>query len=146
VNFAEQLAYWYLRLNGFFPLTNFVLHRHDDYDPHSSDADIVAVRFPHVYEPIGGQSDDWDPKFRDWDLTLTEETIGLIVEVKSGRERPTNDQQSRMEYAVGRLGMFTREESVNVAGALCGNSTIRKNGFTVAKLFKVRRPTHPDSV
>ena len=26
MNFAEQLVYWYLRLNGFFPITNFVLH------------------------------------------------------------------------------------------------------------------------
>jgi hypothetical protein len=46
VNFSEQLAYWYLRLNGFFPLTNFVLHHHGTGERHSSDADIVAVRFP----------------------------------------------------------------------------------------------------
>ncbi len=26
MNYAETLAYWYLRLNGFFPLKNFVLH------------------------------------------------------------------------------------------------------------------------
>jgi hypothetical protein len=28
MNSSEELAYWYLRLNGFFPLTNFVIHRH----------------------------------------------------------------------------------------------------------------------
>ena len=27
MNFAEQLVYWYLRLNGYFPITNFVLHQ-----------------------------------------------------------------------------------------------------------------------
>jgi hypothetical protein len=26
MNSSEELAYWYLRLNGFFPLTNFVVH------------------------------------------------------------------------------------------------------------------------
>ncbi len=26
MNYGETLAYWYLRLNGFFPLRNFVLH------------------------------------------------------------------------------------------------------------------------
>ena len=29
MNFGESLAYWYFRLNGFIPLTNFVLHRPD---------------------------------------------------------------------------------------------------------------------
>lgn len=28
MNSSEELAYWYHRLNGFFPLTNFVVHRH----------------------------------------------------------------------------------------------------------------------
>ena len=31
MNFAEELVYWYLRLNGFFPITNFVLHRDEGY-------------------------------------------------------------------------------------------------------------------
>lgn len=27
MNYGETLAYWYLRLNGFFLLNNFVVHR-----------------------------------------------------------------------------------------------------------------------
>lgn len=26
-NYGEAWAYWYLRLNGFFPLDNFVVHK-----------------------------------------------------------------------------------------------------------------------
>lgn len=29
MNFGEELAYWYLRLNGSFPRINFVYHKHD---------------------------------------------------------------------------------------------------------------------
>jgi hypothetical protein len=79
---------------------------------------------------VGEKRDDWDT-FRDWDLTLADETIGLTVEGKSGEARPTNVRLLRMEDAIGRLGMFTREESGRVANALRGDSTIRQNGFTV---------------
>jgi hypothetical protein len=58
MNFAEQLVYWYLRLNGFFPITNFVLHHGAEH--RTSDADLVAVRFPYVSEDIGGAPTDWE--------------------------------------------------------------------------------------
>lgn len=83
MNFSEQLAYWYLRLNGFFPLSNFVLHH--DAKHRTSDADLLAVRFPYVSEDVGGQARDWDPRFMaDWGIDLAGRTVGLIVEVKSG--------------------------------------------------------------
>jgi hypothetical protein len=49
MNYGEELAYWYLRLNGFFPISNFVVHRSLDV-PNTSDVDVVAVRPPHVFE------------------------------------------------------------------------------------------------
>jgi hypothetical protein len=83
MNFAEQLADWYLRLNGFIPLTNFVLH--DDVTPAeagaadgpdrhlTSDADLIAVRFPHVSERIGGNPHDWDRRhFDQWGVDYAE--------------------------------------------------------------------------
>lgn len=47
-NYGEELAYWYLRLNGFFPITDFVFHT----IPYYADADILAVRPPNVREEI----------------------------------------------------------------------------------------------
>ena len=64
MNFGESLAYWYFRLNGFIPMSNVVLHEYDEDRKHNADADMIAVRFPFVYEEIGGQRDDWDnPRF-----------------------------------------------------------------------------------
>jgi hypothetical protein len=73
MNFSESLTYWYLRLNGFFPLSNFVLHRRNIEDRPSADTDLLAIRFPHVFEQIGGQQDDWDQQqFAGWGLRLDE--------------------------------------------------------------------------
>ncbi len=91
MNYGETLTYWYLRLNGFFLLRNFVL-----YPPYESegthnqaaDSDLLAVCFPHVYEEIGGQPDDWDSRFRTWSFSLDEDIIGLIVEVKTSPKTP----------------------------------------------------------
>lgn len=59
---AEQLASWYLRFNGFFPLTNFILHDAGavkQVGGQLTDADVIALRPPHVEETIGGS----DPIF-----------------------------------------------------------------------------------
>ncbi len=73
MNYGETLVYWYLRFNGFFLIQNFVLHPLADSegsDKQAADSDLLAVRFPYVYEETGGQPDDWDPRLRTWDLTL----------------------------------------------------------------------------
>ncbi len=46
---SNDLALWYLRLNGFFTVLNFVLHP-ERRGSQRTDADIVAVRFPHRAE------------------------------------------------------------------------------------------------
>jgi hypothetical protein len=59
VNFGEELTYWYIRLNGFFPLSDFVLHRGEGIRS-PADCDFLAIRFRGVYEEVGGQASDWD--------------------------------------------------------------------------------------
>jgi len=118
MNFGETLAYWYLRLNGFFPLSNFVLHRDEETIEHSADADLLAVRFPFVYEAVGGQPDDWDnDRFMGWGLPLDGAIVGFIVEVKTGKnnqEYRENIRRSfsrdRLSYGVHRLGFWQRIE------------------------------------
>ena len=95
MNFAEEIAYWYLRLNGFLPLTNFVLHGQPGHR-RTSDADLIAVRFPHVSEEIGGQPDDWDERFERWGVDLGK-TIGLVVEVKSGEWNEVSAKETSPE-------------------------------------------------
>ena len=46
---AEQLAYWYLRLNGFLTVQNFIVHP-DSGSEQRTDADVLGVRFPYRAE------------------------------------------------------------------------------------------------
>ncbi len=49
MNKSERLAYWYLRLNGFLLLEDFVIH--PDTGPNQrTDADLLGVRFAHRRE------------------------------------------------------------------------------------------------
>jgi hypothetical protein len=57
---AEDIAYWYLRLNGFLCLRNFLVHggrRGDD----RTEIDVVGVRFRHRREHLSKPmlDDDW---------------------------------------------------------------------------------------
>lgn len=81
MNFAEELAYWYLRLNGFFLLQNFILH-HLGEGPQrgTADSDLLAIRFPYVYEQIGGREQDWDrERFTAWGLEMDKFNLAFIV-------------------------------------------------------------------
>lgn len=52
-----DLALWYLRLNGFLSVSNFVLHPKRR-GSQETDADIVAVRFPYKAEFDNDPADD----------------------------------------------------------------------------------------
>jgi hypothetical protein len=117
INWSEWISYWYLRLNGFFPLQNFVVHRADRGE-RSSEVDLLAIRPPNVYEEIGGQDDDWDETL----LSVADRGrfIGLICEVKRGDDyRPETVFRPReIRYALDRLGIISRERADEVAGIL----------------------------
>src|SRR5256885_2107365 len=102
MNYAEEYVFWYLRLNGFFPITNFVIHKSSQIE-YTSDCDVLGVRPPFVYEEIGGKPEDWDPLL----VALFEEgfTIGAICEVKSGKYEPNQIfQANNLHYSLARLG------------------------------------------
>jgi len=107
MNYGEEYAFWYLRLNGFFPISNFVIHKSDEIS-HSSDCDVLAIRTPNVFEEIGGQKDDWDDWLRDrFDLN---KTIGVICEVKTGKyEKDKIFRKNNVQYCIGRLGFVPQQ-------------------------------------
>jgi hypothetical protein len=131
-NYGEKIAYWYLRLNGFFPLENFVVHRSQNVN-YPSDIDVIAVRFPFVYEEIGGQPDDWDETLFDlFDPTLP---IGLLCEVKTGGfDIRRLFQPQNILYAIGRFG-FTKDH--NKLGLLVQQMayTLEPGQFQIAKIL-----------
>jgi len=128
VNFGESLAYWYLRLNGFIPMRNFVLHRAGIQASQSADADLLAIRFPDVYEHIGGRPVDWDHlKFAAWGVDLRRK-LAFIVEVKSGAipQDARWWRVPRLRAGILRLGIFDAERATEIATQL-----ERSNGFEI---------------
>lgn len=149
MNYGESLGYWYLRLNGFIPITNFVLHRPEPANNQNADTDILAVRFPHVYEVVGGQHKDWDnERFMNWGLNHDTNLVAIIAEVKTGRfdrtDIATAFSLARLEYAIARLGLFPREDVTSIASELMPRQLFEIQDMTIAKLLITSRRLHGD--
>ncbi len=151
MNYGETLAYWYLRLNGFFPVSNYVLHRKEDILTRSADCDIIAVRHPHVHEEIGGLPEDWHEKFAEFGVDIFRKTVGAIVEVKTGkytREMHNNIATSfspeRISYAVKRFGFWPADETGNICEHLKEYPHYENETHCVMKLLIADIPAQPD--
>jgi hypothetical protein len=134
MNYGEEIAYWYLRLNGFFPITNFVIHRSKRI-AHTSDCDVLAVRMPDVYEEIGGKPEDWDHELAQ-ELGF-DRVVGVICEVKTGRYALKDIfRPEYVHYAVGRLGFVSSDQITIVADELSNNIMMETgDGRRICKLL-----------
>lgn len=104
----DQLAMWYLRLNGYFTMPNFVAHAHDS---SRTDVDVLAVRFPHSAEYPDDEARLHFPR------NLTDI---LLAEVKAGEcdlNGPWKGKSSKqpLEYVIKRVGVFSDSALVDRA-------------------------------
>jgi hypothetical protein len=78
----DSTAEWFLRLNGFFTVLNFVVHpvEPDEGTVQRTDADVLGIRFPHRQEIVGGNPLIDHAAFQD-----AARPIFVIAEVKTGR-------------------------------------------------------------
>jgi len=147
-NYAESIAYWYLRLNGFFTITDFVLHNKH------GDTDILAIRPPFASEIVKGEQ-----------LREDEHLIGLVKsskadfckyftcvirEAKGGKGHLTNDSITKkfdlesLKCNLRRLGLFKEDQTASVATKLLTSkwftyddcATIHKVLFAHEEQFK----------
>jgi len=134
MNYGEEIVYWYLRLNGFFPITNFVIHRSQRI-VRTSDCDVLAVRMPDVYEEIGGKPEDWDQGFAQ-ELGF-DRIVGVICEVKTGRYALNGIFRSEyVHYAIGRLGLVPTDQIARIADELNNNAIANTDdGRRICKLL-----------
>ena len=133
MNYGEEYAFWYLRLNGFFPILNFVIHRSKGIK-HSSDCDVLGVRPPHVYEKIGGQTHDWDKELTS--IINFDKTVGVICEVKTGAYAKKDLlKKENMVYTIPRLGFTKPDTAAGIANDM-ENKTIIEIGETY-EIFKL---------
>jgi len=128
-NYAEELVYWYLRLNGFFPLTNFVYHRlprDDNRGTYNADADILAIRPPYYRETIFSRERERDLVSDDWLQAFDGKWVGLIGEVKGSRSVTIEQVErafspERLRVAIMRLGLLNDNQTINNAVDVFGS-------------------------
>jgi hypothetical protein len=111
---AEQLAYWYLRLNGFLTIPNFVVHPEHGRSQ-ETDVDVLAVRFPFRAELRTMRDDDLFDRVRA-------QSFIALAEVKTnicGLNGPwTNPDRQNMPKVLRALGAFPAPEVEMVSAAL----------------------------
>ncbi len=119
---AEKVAYWYLRLNGFFQMENFIVHPKTR-DSQRTDADLIGVRFPyraeHRYDnPERVMQDDVDC------LGLSQDTVEVvIVEVKAKQRCSlngpwSNSDRQNVQRVLVAIGCLSGEEIEAAAKAI----------------------------
>lgn len=113
---AEALAYWYLRLNGFLTIPNFVLHP-DSGSNTRTDIDILGVRFPYRAE------NSKKPMIDDTPFTeVKDKPFIAITEVKKdvcSLNGPwTNKKAENMQSLLYALGVLAEAEIDTAAQSL----------------------------
>lgn len=105
---AEELGYWYLRLNGCFTIPNFVVHP-DSGSQQKTDIDVLGVRFPFRNQrpELPHMKDD---KFF---ARYGNETLLLLAEIKKGRcsinSSWCDEKKNAIAGAIVATGVFPEE-------------------------------------
>jgi hypothetical protein len=128
---TEDLAYWFLRLNGCLTTRNFIVHPEGRRDDSGTDADVLAVRFPHRQElqiaPL---------KDHQWFNTHPGRLLVLIAEVKKGLcalNGPwTNRERRNVSRVLQAIGVYPFGEISIVADALYGEAMHDTGAVTTA--------------
>src|SRR6266852_697469 len=131
----EKVAYWFFRLNGCFTVTNLIVHP-PRRGSQESDADILAVRFPHHRE-LGRSS----RALQDHALLTGHSKIDLILaEVKRSHcelNRAWLRGDSKvLEYFLECIGAFNQGEMLEVANKLRHLGRYQNEYFRV-RLFSI---------
>jgi len=134
----ERLAYWYLRLNGFLTIENFLVHR-DYRRDRSTEVDVLGVRFPFRAENVRTMEDDAR-------LIASGNRIQLvIVEVKQSQcalNGPWTDPQARnMEKVLAAVGAFPNSSWKEVASCLYRCGRFEDQGYLLSLLCIGRDPS-----
>lgn len=119
VSTPERLAYWYLRLNGYMTIENFVIHP-DRGANQRTDADLLGVRFASRAENIVMPMKD-DPNL----IRPTSYADVVIAEVKKGLcalNGPwTNPDQENIQRILSAIGVLPKPKRDSAAKSLYEN-------------------------
>jgi hypothetical protein len=114
----ERLAYWYLRLNGFLTIENFIVHDEGGL-AQRTDVDLIGLRFPHRREAydVYGNAEHWmnDDQF----FASRKKPFAIFVEVATGQCKLngpwTTHAKNNMPRAIRAMGLFASAWEVEAA-------------------------------
>ncbi len=129
----EKVAYWYFRLNGFFQIENFVVHP-SGRGGQRTDADLLAVRFPHRAERL---FDDPNDTMRDDEdaLSLSPSLIDVVIaEVKGNQPCSlngpwTNKDRQNVHRVLAAIGCISPDQIEAAAADIYRTGIHQKSGF-----------------
>lgn len=126
---SEDLAYWYLRLNGFLSIRNFIVHP-DKGSDQGTDVDLLCVRFPHRSENIRRPMPD-DRRFAEIGVPYLAfgEITRKMCKVNGAWTNPGKRNIERVLHAVG---VFPVAENQRIAQILQKNGCFEDNRFRVS--------------
>ncbi len=140
---AEEVAAFYLRLNGFFTIPNFAIHHDSVRDFLRTDADVVGVRFPFSMEHSDGERMKDDPVIVG---LAAGKKLFVLVEIKSGDcaiNGPWTKEGSRavnLAYVIKRMGITDASQSTAIAASLARDFTWEDDDTKVVHLCVGLRP------
>lgn len=137
-NYGEELVYWYLRLNGFFPIPNFVMH--DKVVKRRGETDFLAIKPANAKEIVDGVKLEFDEKLLE-SVEMDEEDYSskklfVMAEVSLSSNVSEKDVKRKflediIKYNLQRLGI-DREIGIDEIFNL---PYLKKESYAVAKLF-----------
>jgi len=136
---SEDLAYWFLRLNGFLTIQNFVVHPDEGRDQRT-DVDILGVRFPHRKELLNNPMEDYPL------LTNNKKSLVVFCEVKTGTcslNGPwTTPGKKNMQRVLKALGTHPQKSISKIAAMLYkhGKYRDRKSEISLLCIGKSNNP------
>lgn len=135
-NFAEEIAYWYFRLNGFFIVENYVSHKTDT-DGNHADSDLLCIRHKYVKETIGlnEQIIDTCRELNSICPKLNNATIAIICEVKGGASTTSSLNTSKLESCIKRFGILPEALIPVAKNKLENNSKYVYHNNEIHKIF-----------
>lgn len=125
-NRAEDVATWYFRLNGFFIIPSYIIHKDRRAETPRTEADIIGVRFRHSVEYIGNRVLKDDPVIlNSGKVNGVMKNLFALVEVKAGicaiNGPWSNPAEKNINRALGRTGIFEKSQIESVSDTLYNN-------------------------
>ena len=137
---ADDLATWFLRLNGCLTMVNFVVHGRQRLKP--GEFDILAVRFPDRREVLPP-----DELLDDHPRLLSAGRVDLIIAETTLHDCKLNgpwvEDDGRLRYVLQAIGAFRPSDLARVVADLFGKRLVDGHPQYRIRVFAFGRETDP---